>query len=73
MMGGGFGFGIPGLGMWIFWLLLIVLIVWLASLYPARGATEGRERTALGILKERYARGEIDKQAFDSKRRDLLD
>lgn len=73
MMGGGFGFGIPGLGMWIFWMLLIVLIVWLARLFSSRDDPQTRRRSSLEILQDRYARGEIDKAEFDGKRRDLLD
>jgi len=72
MMGGGYGFGIPGLGMWIFWILLIVLIIWAVSLFSTRDAPREKGRTALEILEERYARGEIDKAEFDGKRRDLI-
>jgi len=72
MMGGGYGFGIPGLGMWIFWILLIVLIIWAVSLFSPHGAPREKGRTTLEILEERYARGEIDKEEFDGKRRDLI-
>jgi len=72
MMGGGFGFGIPGVGMWIFWILLIVLVFWVVRGLPTRETPRTRDRSALEILEERYARGEIDKAEFDSKRRDLL-
>ncbi|MCF8031023.1 MAG: SHOCT domain-containing protein [Desulfohalobiaceae bacterium] len=65
----------------IFWIVLLVvlglLIKWLLQ-GPARdqgqggapgGGSQGR---ALEILKERYARGEIDKEEFEQKKRDLL-
>lgn len=61
----------------VFWggiILLIVLAVrWMggggASLPPPGSS----QKTALDILKERYARGEIDKEEFDQRRRDLSD
>jgi putative membrane protein len=71
-MPGGFGFG------WIFmilwWVLIIVgivaLVKWVVTLSGAGGRSGGEGR-ALDILKERYARGEIDEQEFQKKKRDL--
>jgi putative membrane protein len=74
MMGNGygFGFGIPGIGMWIIWILLIVAIVWVVKLLSDRNAPGSGCKSALEILQERYARGEIDRDEYESKRRDLL-
>lgn len=56
--------------MFLFWILVIVGIVlavrWLV--------TEGKERrrdSALEILRQRYARGEINKEEFEAKKKDL--
>ena len=66
--------GAWGIGMMLmmvaFWVLVIAGIVvairWLTG--PTRRPRHDR---ALQILRERYARGEIDKQEFDARRRDL--
>ena len=71
-MAGGFGFG------WIFmilwWVLIIVgivaLVKWVGT-SSAAGGRSGGESRALDILKERYARGEIDEQEFQKRKRDL--
>lgn len=71
-MTGGFGFG------WIFmilWGMLIivgitVLVKWMSTPSAADGRSGG-EGKALNILKERYARGEIDEQEFQKKKHDL--
>ena len=78
MMGGfdGFGgMGFGGLGMLLFWGLVIagvvVLARWLAAGSSPDNASSKRAKTALEILGERYARGEIGKEEFEQKRRDL--
>ncbi len=63
------GFGL--LFMALFWAVLIVGGVLLAKwLMGQSGAS--REESALEILKKRYARGEITKQEFGERKRDLL-
>jgi len=78
MMGdyGGYGMGwFGGIFMIVFWILLIVglvyLIRWLAisTKGESRGPSGGE--TALEILKKRYARGEINKEEFEEKKKDL--
>ena len=78
MFGYGFGpFGIlAGIFSFIWWILIIVLIVWaIRSLVGRRhlhGCNfAGEEKTPLDILKERYAKGEINKQEFEEKKKDL--
>lgn len=69
------GFGMGGFGS-----LLLLVLVGLAIWYfvkerDARPAGGGSERpvddSAMHILRERYARGEIDKEEYDQRRREL--
>ncbi len=72
--GFGFGGGAMGIGMLLFWGLLIALIVALARGFGStsrHGEPAPREKTALDILGERFARGEIDSEEFEQKRRTL--
>jgi putative membrane protein len=69
MMGDGYGFFYGGGLMWLLWILLIVLVAW--GVKAAMASQGGRSRSALDILDERYASGEIDQQEFEQKRRDL--
>ncbi len=63
------GFGM--LFMVLFWVVLIVGVVLLVRWFlGSSGFTRGE--SALEILKKRYARGEIDHQEFEEKKRDLL-
>ncbi|HEX9910419.1 MAG TPA: SHOCT domain-containing protein [Desulfatiglandales bacterium] len=79
-----FGPGMMDWGMWgggwifmlLFWGLVIValifLIRWLAGLSRPRPSSEKPHDSALEILRQRYAKGEIDNEEFDQKKRDLM-
>jgi putative membrane protein len=62
---------------WLLMLLpigLVVLGVILLVRYLAReNHSHGHENNALEVLKTRYAKGEIDKQEFEEKRKALKD
>ena len=75
--GGGYGYGMAWFGlMHLFWWLLLIaggaaLVRWI---FRAGGGAHhrGHDR-AVAILRERYARGEIDKGEFDDRLRNLKD
>jgi putative membrane protein len=70
MMGGGMG-----IIMIIFWIVLIGALILLVSgvINSIRGTQQNEDdlRNPLEILKQRYARGEIDKAEYEDKRRSL--
>ena len=67
------GWMVGGL-MWIIWILVIVAIIFVVTWFirqprpPVKG--EGGE-SALEILRKRYARGEIDRDEFERRKKDL--
>jgi putative membrane protein len=63
--------GIGLFGMILFWGLLIAGTVFLIRWFIGETVIK-REDSALEILKKRYARGEINKQEFDERKRDLM-
>ncbi len=73
MMGYGGWWGMGWLFMILFWLAIILavaaLLKWLVGASPRIDVP--RQKDALDILKERYARGEIGRDEFDQKKRDL--
>ena len=76
MMGGGALGWFGGIIMMAFWILVIVglvfLIKWLIQATKGgREVNRGGSR-ALEILKERYAKGEIQKEEYDAKKKDIM-
>ena len=81
MMGyyGPFGFGgvLSWVFMLLFWILVVALIVAVVrGIRGPYGYWHGMqnlrdEKTPLDILKERYAKGEINKEEFEQKKKDL--
>ena len=68
MMGYGFGGGI----MWIIFLVLAgVAVYFLLQFKKSKGSDISTIETPLDILKKCYAKGEIDKEEFDRKKKDL--
>jgi len=73
-MGWGYGWGSVGIAHMVLWWILIILGIvvlgkWLFGGLP--GERRGSRRRALEILEERYARGDIDRNEFESKKSDL--
>src|SRR3989344_1551237 len=76
MMGFGYGYGAGWLGMIfmiIFWTLVIILIVVLVRglVWQNKKSSDDNGNSAMDILKERYAKGEINKEEFKAKKKDL--
>lgn len=76
MMGWGYGMGwFWTILMVAFWVAVIVGIVFLIRWLVISTGTGSRaarlEDSPLEILKKRYARGEIDKEEFEEKKKDL--
>jgi putative membrane protein len=78
MMGGygygGYGFGIIHMIFWVIILIAIVAgVVWLVrSMAGAAPPAGGRRSVGLDLLEERYARGEINRDEYLQKKRDIL-
>jgi putative membrane protein len=72
MMGFGWEWFMP-----IFWILFLGLLIWgvvalVRGTSRSSGADSGSPDSALEILKRRYARGEINREEFDEKKKDLV-
>lgn len=74
MMGYYFGdmFGFGGLFMLIFWGAIIFFIVWLVKGNANHKEPNNKSDSAINILKERYVKGEINKEEFEAKKKDIM-
>ena len=68
--GGAFGLGMM-LFMLAFWVLVALGIAYLVKWLLSQDQGRKSESKALEILKERYAKGEIDKKEFEAKKKDI--
>ena len=67
----GWGWGMAMFG-WLFMVLTVVLVGWVLWLIGGQLPTSrSRERRAADVLDERYARGEIDRDEYRSRKADL--
>ncbi len=85
LRGGSFGFGMMGPGMMggygtmffipILFVIFLGLIVWaVVAALPKTGSShnaDSKPDTPLDILKRRYAQGEINKEEYETKMKDL--
>ncbi len=78
MMGGGFGYGPGPIGMIIWVVILIavvVAIVWLVRSLGTAGHHHPppgpRRSPGLDVLEERYAKGEIQREEYLEKKKDI--
>ncbi len=73
---GGWGSSMPfffggGVFMILWWVLIIAGVIALVRWMMGQGTPQRRGTSALDILKECYAKGEIDKKEFEEKKKDL--
>ena len=71
------GFGMHGwwgMGWWwiVGFMILILVVIWIMIANQRNRAGHRENRSALDILKDRYARGEIDREQYEEMKKDLL-
>jgi putative membrane protein len=60
-----------GLLMWIFWLVLLLVLIYVLKNIFGSANKRSSSNEALEILKQRYARGEIDEAEFEQRKKQL--
>lgn len=61
-----------GIGMWIFWIVLILIVVFLIkALVGNEPVNNPNNETPLEILRKRYASGEISREQYEQMKKEL--
>jgi putative membrane protein len=60
-----------GLGL-LFWIVVITAVVWLVRSFRRPNEGSGRSNTGLDVLEQRDAGGEIDRDEYLQKKRDIV-
>ncbi len=68
MFSGGMFFG-GGILMWFFWLVLLVVLVYVLKDIFGSTSRNSSSDEAMEILKQRFARGEIDEAEFEQRKK----
>lgn len=71
MTGHGWGMGWG----WIIGIIIIALIIWMVIRSASQNRPSSKDeqsKSPLDILKERYVRGEIDEEEFESRKKGLM-
>lgn len=73
--GMGYGFGPFGFIFGLFWILLLIFLFVSVLRFLRHGGNRRHfwDRSALDILNDRYAKGEINKQEYEEKKKDILE
>ena len=66
-----FGWGFEGIMMLIFWIAILLFIILAIKGFQGNESGKSSSKSAADILKERYAKGEIDKKEFEEKKKDI--
>jgi putative membrane protein len=71
MNGGGLGMGLGWLFMILPLVLLVAVVVFLGGRLGGNADSESKSKTPRQILDERFARGEIDRDEYEMRRKAL--